>query len=561
MRVFIGTLVVLAACCAMVLPVMGGELANGTSPFSEENFRTHVATLASDAFEGRGPGTAGETKTVEYISRTFEQAGLQPGGDRLPGGQRSWTQRVPLRRSKIDGASDVELATDSGSIVWKQGSEIAVRATLTGKRRVKIERAPVVFVGYGVTAPERAWDDYKKTDVRGKILVILMNDPDFETGSGAFGGKTMTWYGRSIYKFEEAAHRGALGVLLIHEDAAVGGYGWATTRNSNTGEVFDIDEPHPEKEHPLLEAWIQVAAAEDLLRRAGQDFAALKVAARGADFHPVQLKGVTLTTDHRVETSVVLSHNVVAYLPGATRPDQYVAYTAHWDAHGVGQYPDANGDRIYHGAGDNASGTAMLLELGRYFAHQPRPARSLLFIAVTAEEKGMLGSKYYATAPLFPLEKTAAEINMDGVLGAGRARSVSTLGDSQNTLQDELKQLASETGRYLEPDSLPEAGLFTRSDQFPFAKRGVPSLGFSPGNDLLAGGLSAGLAAKRDYLAKQYHQPADKYDPSIDFGNMSDDALLLAKLGSSVAEARDWPEWNTASEFKPVRDRTRNLRP
>jgi Zn-dependent M28 family amino/carboxypeptidase len=344
-------------------------------------------------------------------------------------------------------------------------------------------------------------------------------------------------------------------VLLIHEDAAVGGYGWATTRNSSTTDVFDIDGAHLRSEHPLLEAWIQAGAAADLFRRAGQDFAALKLAARTPGFRPVPLKGVTLSTDHRVATSVVTSHNVVAYLPGASRPDEFVIYTAHWDAHGVGEWPDASGDRIFHGARDNASGTAMLLELGRYFASRPRPARSMLFIAVTAEEKGMLGSKYYATAPLFPLERTVAAINMDGVLGAGRARSVSTLGDSQNTLQDQLERLARQSGRYLEPDSSPQAGYFTRSDQFWFAKQGVPSLGFSPGSDLLAGGLPAGLTAKRDYATKQYHQPGDNYDASMDFGNMPEDALLLAKLGDVVAETPAWPDWHEHSEFKPVRDR------
>ncbi|WP_295918842.1 M28 family peptidase, partial [uncultured Xanthomonas sp.] len=378
--------------------------------FDTKRLSADVKTLASDAYEGRAPGSAGEEKTVAYLSAQFQAAGLQPGGD-LRDGKRLWTQAVPLRRADIVGTPQLAIASGDQRQALTQGQQIAVRAALDGSSQVTLDGAPLVFVGYGVKAPERGWDDFKGVDLKGKIAVVLINDPDFETGKGAFDGKGMTYYGRWTYKFEEGARQGAAGVLIVHETAPAS-YGWATVANSNTNSMFDVVRDDPKSVHPELEGWIQRDLAVDLFKRAGLDFDALKKQAQSRDFKPVELKGERLYADYAVKSEVITSHNVVARLPGKTRPDDTLIYTAHWDHLGVGA-PDAKGDRIFNGALDNASGVAALLELARAFAKGPAPQRSVVFMAVTAEEKGLLGSEYYASKPLYPLARTVAVINMD----------------------------------------------------------------------------------------------------------------------------------------------------
>ncbi|OYW28856.1 MAG: peptidase M20, partial [Caulobacter sp. 12-67-6] len=349
------------------------------------NLAAHIKTLSSDAFEGRGPATAGETKTVAYIVEQMQAAGLEPGGD-LKDGKRAWTQDVPLGMFEIKGPVSAHMMVGDSHIMLNQGEQISIRAAMTNVDKVSIQNAPIVFAGYGVKAPERNWDDFKGLDVKGKIVVVLINDPDFETGpdtknGGDFGGKAMTYYGRWTYKYEEAARLGAAGLLVVHETAPAS-YGWATVKNSNTNTMFDIVRKDPAQSHPPLEGWIQRDTAVDLFKKAGLDFDALKKQAQSRDFKPVELKGATFSADYAIDYKTIVSKNVVGKLTGAKRPDETVFFTGHWDHLGVGQ-PDAKGDTIYNGAVDNATGIAAMLEMGRVFAKGPRPDRSLVFLAVT----------------------------------------------------------------------------------------------------------------------------------------------------------------------------------
>lgn len=517
----------------------------------------HVKVLSSDAFEGRGPATEGEKKTVAYISEQFKAAGLKPGGD-LVNGQRNWTQDVPLARFEIKGPVAVGVTTGGKAQAWTQGDDVALRAAQTGATRVSIKDAPVVFVGYGVTAPERNWDDFKDVDLKGKVALVLVNDPDFETGNGDFGGKAMTYYGRWTYKYEEAARRGAVGFLVVHETAPAS-YGWATVKNSNTAPLFDIIRDKPSEAHALLEGWIQRDRTVELFKASGLDFEALKKQAQTRDFKPVELKGATFSTDYEVDVQKIVSKNVVGLILGAKRPDETIIYSGHWDHLGVG-LPDAKGDAIYNGAVDNADGIATMIEIGRAFAKGPQPDRSVVFLAVTAEEKGLLGSEYYAANPLYPLGKTVANINMDALSPAGPAKDFTSSGDAASTLQDALIAVGKAQGRYYTPDSRPEAGLFFRSDHFPFAKRGVPAISFGSGSDLVQGGKEAGAAWSKAYTADRYHQPADHFDDSWNLEGIAQDGQLMLELGRQLADSTTWPEWKAGSEFKQTRDATASER-
>lgn len=519
--------------------------------FDTKRLSADVKTLASDAYEGRAPGSAGEEKTVAYLSAQFQAAGLQPGGD-LRDGKRLWTQAVPLRRADIVGTPQLAIASGDQRQALTQGQQIAVRAALDGSSQVTLDGAPLVFVGYGVKAPERGWDDFKGVDLKGKIAVVLINDPDFETGKGAFDGKGMTYYGRWTYKFEEGARQGAAGVLIVHETAPAS-YGWATVANSNTNSMFDVVRDDPKSVHPELEGWIQRDLAVDLFKRAGLDFDALKKQAQSRDFKPVELKGERLYADYAVKSEVITSHNVVARLPGKTRPDETLIYTAHWDHLGVGA-PDAKGDCIFNGALDNASGVAALLELARAFAKGPAPQRSVVFMSVTAEEKGLLGSEYYASKPLYPLARTVAVINMDGMSPFGPSRDFGIYGTAKLELLDDLKRVAKGWDLRYTPDPKPEAGYFFRSDHFSFAKRGVPALSFAAGQDWVDGGVAAGKAASDDYTAKRYHQPGDEWQPNWTFAGAARDMQVLYTLGEELANSTQWPNWSRDSEFRATRD-------
>jgi Zn-dependent M28 family amino/carboxypeptidase len=516
-----------------------------------------VQVLSSDEFEGRGPATPGEDKTIGYVIARMQAAGLQPGGD-LHDGVRGWTQAVPLGRFRHTGPFAASIAQAGATQALAQGEEIAVRAAMNGATRVDIDNAPLVFAGYGVKAPERGWDDFKGQDLRGKLLVVLINDPDFETGKGAFGGKAMTYYGRWTYKFEEAARQGAAGLLIVHETAPAS-YGWPTVKNSNTNTMFDIVRDKPGDKHPPLEGWMHRDAAVALFQRAGLDFEALKKKAQAADFAPVPIGDATFSAHYDVEAEVITSHNIVGRLDGATRPDETVIYSGHWDHLGVGE-PDASGDRIFNGAVDNATGIAGLVEIGRLFAQQPRTARSVVFLAVTAEEKGLLGSEYYAANPLYPLGKTVGVVNIDALSPQGPARDFSISGSAQLELIDDLVAAAGKAGLRYSPDGHPEAGYFFRSDHFSFAKRGVPALSFGSGEDWVEGGKAAGEADGAMYTEKRYHQPADEFDPAWSFTGMAHDLGLLQRFGADLANSTRWPNWGVDSEFRAARDATSLLR-
>ncbi len=545
----------------LALSVSAAVCAADAPTFDPQRLSTAVKTLASDAFEGRGPATPGETKTVDYLVAQLKAAGVQPGGDLKDGepedGRRAWTQAVPLLRSEIVGTPDLKLRVGGETRALTQGNEIAVRAAMDGSKQVAFADVPLVFAGYGVHAPERDWDDFKGVDLNDKIAVVLINDPDFErddieTGEGDFGGKAMTYYGRWTYKFEEAARRGAKGLLIVHETAPAS-YGWATVKNSNTNTMFDIVRSNPAAQHPTLEGWIQRDFAADLFQQAGLDFDVLKQQARTRDFKPVVLDGVTLSANYAVDAKVITSQNVVGRIAGSQRPDETVVYSAHWDHLGVGQ-PDANGDRIYNGAVDNATGTAALVEMARAFASGKRPQRSVVFLAVTAEEKGLLGSEYYAANPLYPLAKSVGVLNMDALDPHGPARNFTTSGSAKVDLLDQTIATAKRWDLAYSPDPKPEAGYFFRSDHFPFAKRGVPAISFGSGDDRVDGGLAAGEAAGKAYTADRYHQPADHWQADWPFTGMARDLQLLHAVGDELANSQRWPNWGAESEFRAARD-------
>jgi len=519
--------------------------------FSPSNLSQHVKILSSDAFEGRGPNTAGETKTVAYLIEQFKTSGLQPGGD-LKNGKRAWTQAVPLGRFEIKGPVNATVSINGKSQAVKQGDDIAIRAAMNGQSSISIKNAPLVFVGYGVKAPERKWDDFKGVDLKGKIAVVLINDPDFETGKGDFGGKSMTYYGRWTYKFEEMARQGAVGTMIVHETAPAS-YGWPTVKNSNTNVMFDIVRKEPGKSHANLESWIQRDLAVKWFDDAGLNFEQLKKQAQTRAFKPVELKGLRFSADYAVNAQVITSQNVLARLQGSKYPNQTVIYSGHWDHLGVGA-PDAKGDTIYNGAVDNATGIAELLELAKAYGKQPKTLRSVVFLAVTAEEKGLLGSEYYASNPLYPLAKTVGMINMDGLSPNGMARNFTISGTAKLDLLDMLIETAKKWELVYSPDPKPEAGYFFRSDHFPMAKRGVPAISFGAGNDLVNGGIAAGDKEEDDYTNYRYHQPADEWQSDWTFAGMSRDLEVLYTLGRNLANSTKWPNWSKDSEFRKARD-------
>jgi Zn-dependent M28 family amino/carboxypeptidase len=541
---------VLAACAANTY---AAPAAKPASLIEASHLSHDVKVLSSDEFEGRAPNSAGEAKTVAYLIEQFTQAGLKPGGDAV-NGQRGWTQDVPLGRFEIKGPVEVSVSDGKKAQMLTQGEEIAIRAAMTGAKSVEFKDAPLVFVGYGVTAPERKWDDFKGQDLKGKLAVVLINDPDFETGKGDFGGKAMTYYGRWTYKYEEMARRGALGTIIVHESAPAS-YGWATVKNSNTNVMYDIVRKNPAEAHAPVEAWIQRDLATSLFKQAGLDFDKLKKEAQSRSFKPVELKGVTLSARYTVDAQVITSKNVVAVREGSERPGEYVIYSGHWDHLGIG-LPDAKGDKIYNGAVDNATGTAALLELARVYAQQPPTKRSVVFLVVTAEEKGLLGSEYYASNPVYPLARTVGVINMDALSPYGPARDFSISGNAKLDLLDQLSAKAKQWKVRYSPDPRPEAGGFFRSDHFPFAKVGVPAISFRSGFDWEQGGVAAAKANQDKYTAASYHQPSDEWKAEWPFSGMARDLDILYSLGRDLADSKAWPNWSKDSEFRAARDRS-----
>jgi Zn-dependent M28 family amino/carboxypeptidase len=511
-----------------------------------------VRVLASDEFEGRAPASAGEEKTVAWLVEQFRAAGAEGGG---PDG--AFVQVAHLSRTRQDGPATVAAQVGDQTIALERGPDVLVSSDRP-VNHIAVTDAPVVFVGYGATAPERQWDDFKDVDVRGKVIVVLVNDPDFEAPAGdpvagKFDDKAMTFYGRWTYKFLEAGRRGAAGVLVVHETAGAG-YGWSVLQNSSAAPKFDIVRADPDAERAPFQGWIQRAKAEELFTAAGLDFAALKDSARRADFRPVVLPGLTMSVDFRQIADRVETKNVIARIPGAERPDETVMYGAHWDGYGVGT-PNAQGDKIYNAAVDNATGVAALLELAHAFAEGPRPKRSVVFAAWSGEEAGLLGSTYYAANPVWPLETTVANINVDSLLpGTEIDANVVVIGKGKNQLDDVLARHAAEAGRTLIADPAPQAGAFYRSDHFPLALKGVPAL-------FPAAGFTGASAASRDYVQNRYHQPTDEWDATWRMDAAAADVALIYAVGRELADSTQWPEWNPGAEFGPARDQSKAERP
>ncbi|WP_253717842.1 M28 family metallopeptidase [Sphingomonas sp. AP4-R1] len=514
-----------------------------------------VREITTSPYQGRAPGTPGEERTIGYLAREYRAAGLQPVG--ADGG---FTQNVPLIRTKLAPTTQVTIETAAGPVALTEGQGIYV-STVRDTDRVAIDKAPLVFVGYGVTAPERGWDDFKGVDLKGKIAVFLVNDPDFhaaegEAVAGKFGGQRMTYYGRWTYKFDEASRHGAIGALIVHETPGAG-YGWETVKAPG-GENYDIVRSDY---RVAMQGWLEGAAATDLFRRSGLDLAALSVAARRADFRPVPLTGATLSMDAPVEIAHVESHNVIGMIKGKTHPEETIVYGAHWDAYGVGA-PDAQGKTIRQGAADDGTGVAGVLELARLFKAAPQPDRTIVFALWTGEERGLLGSEYYAAHPLFPIAQTVATLTMDVLQTAGPAKDVVLVGDGQSELEDMLASAAAVQKRTITPEALPERGLFFRADHFSLARRGVPALllmGMSGGHDLVKGGRKAGDKWLADYM-KCYHQPCDEVTPGWNLAGAAQDVQLFYDIGASLANSRTWPDWRAGSEFKALRAQTAEAR-
>lgn len=540
-RLLVLAAVVLAACGPKTADIQSAREA-----ISAASLLDNIKTLSSDEYEGRAPGTKGEELTVQFLTDRFKSLGLQPGN---PDG--TYTQGVPLVgiQSKVTGS----LSAGAKTIA------LTPLKDFIGVSRPQVETnavkdSGIVFVGYGVVAPEYNWDDYKGVDVKGKTLLMLINDPPTADGQ-LFKGKAMTYYGRWTYKYEIASEKGAAGAIIIHETGPAG-YPFEVVTGSWGRENFDIAAPDKNMKRVPIESWITLEKAKELLKASGQDFDQLKAAAAKADFKPVELSAKANFQNSNVIRQV-LSRNVAAKLPGSDpqASQEYLVYTAHWDH--LGRDPNREGDQIFNGALDNASGTAALLELAKAFTKlDPKPKRSILFLAVTAEEKGLLGARYYAEHPLYPLNKTVANINMDGINQWGRTKEVSVVGIGQSTMEDVLGEVLKAQNRTMTPEPEPEKGSYYRSDHFEFAKVGVPALYIGDDSDEFIG-KPAGFGKKKreEYIEKDYHKPSDEVKPDWDLSGAVENLQLLFEVGYRVAESQKWPEWKAGSEFKARRDK------
>ena len=515
------------------------------------DFAEHVKHLASDEFGGRGPGTPGEDKTVEYIKAQFARIGLQPGNGS------DWFQTVPMVETTADEASASMVATVGGATqALKFGSDMVI-GTRTGQAQVDIKDSQLVFIGYGVDAPERQWNDYAGIDVKGKTVVMLVNDPGFHAGDAKlFDGKRMTWYGRWTYKFEEAARKGAAAALIIH-DTEGASYGWDVVKNSWSGPQYDLpakDDPAP---RVSAQGWITGEAATALFKAAGQDLGKLRAAANKRGFKPVPLDA-TLSLALKSTSVEKSSRNVVGLLPGSETPDEAIVYMAHWDHLGTHE-GETGGDNIYNGAVDNATGVAAIIEIAEAMrkAKVP-PKRSTLFLAVTLEESGLLGSKYYVAHPVIPLDKTVAVFNLDALSPVGKARDITVVGQGSSQLEDLLKPLLDGQKRKAVGESNTAAGYYFRSDHFNFAKAGVPALYIDSGTDLLDGGQAAGDAGGKDYTDNRYHKAGDHYDAATwKLDGIVQDLEVVATMGTNLANDGQWPNWYAGNPFKAARDAMR----
>jgi Zn-dependent M28 family amino/carboxypeptidase len=555
--------------CASILTACGGEeaaessnapavnpvaaptqasdpVATGTEAITEAAYRRHIEILASDEFGGRAPASPGEDLTVEYLEQNFRRLGLGPAnGD-------SYIQDVPLNWIEVNNSPDLVInGGDGEDLVLEYASE-QVLWTRQQVEEAAIKDSELVFVGYGINAPERGWNDYADVDVTGKTVVILINDPGYATQNPElFNGNAMTYYGRWDYKFDEAARQGAAGALMIH-DTLPAAYPWSTVTNSWTGRKFNMVLPDKGEGLASVEGWIARESAEALFNKAGLDLDVMYEKAVKPGFSAIQM-GLNASAALTNETQIVNSRNVAAILMGSEAPDEIFIYMAHWDHFGTD--PSLEGDQIYNGAMDNASGTAALLEMAKAYAELPQaPRRSVLFLAVTAEEQGLLGSLYYASNPLFPLTNTVGGLNMDGMNNFGSTRDITVVGLGMSDLDAYLAAAAAAQERVVEGDREAEKGYYFRSDHFELAKQGVPMLYPKKGYDDRERGVAYGMKKAREYTADHYHRVSDEYDLSWDVSGALEDMKMYFKTGLDVANSDDWPNWKEGTEFRTARD-------
>ncbi|HEX9955255.1 MAG TPA: M28 family metallopeptidase [Allosphingosinicella sp.] len=517
-------------------------------PISLATLTTATQTLSSDAFEGRAPTTKGEEKTVAFLADEFKKAGLQPGN------KGSWFQNVPL----VEMTSTPSTMTVSGGtapITLSHRTDFVANSYQV-QPRVDLQNSEMVFVGYGINAPERGWNDYAGVDVRGKTVVILVNDPDWQSSGleGPFNGKAMTYYGRWTYKYEEAARQGAAGALIVH-DTEPASYGWNVVQSSWTGPQYNMDDPANHMDQSKVIGWLTNDAARRVLAASGQDLSALSTAAKRQGFKAVPLKTrASLSLANQIKRQA--SKNVIGILPGAKRPNEFVIYTAHWDHLGRCD-ADATGDDICNGAADNATGTAGLIALAQAHAKRGNPDRSIVFLAVTAEESGLLGSRYYAENPVFPLAQTVGGVNMDVLGTLGNTRDFVVIGKGKSELESYMTRATDRFGLVVKNEPSPQAGSYYRSDHFSLARLGVPMLYAKGGEDLVNGGTAAGAAAAADYRKNRYHQPSDEYDTSWNWDGAIRDLQIYWMIGRELAMSTAWPNWREGDEFRAIRDRSR----
>ena len=542
---------------ATVTPVENKTLdqtASGADAISVESLTQHIITLSSDEFGGRAPASEGEELTIKYIENEFRKAGL------LPGNGESFTQKVPLASIEVTNKPSLIITAngtekEDSSVMHLNYSDDQVVWTRRQVDGVSIDASELVFVGYGINAPERDWNDYAGIDVTGKTVVMLVNDPGYATqNEEIFNGNAMTYYGRWDYKFDEAARQGASAAIIVH-DAKPAAYGWSTVANSWTGPQFDMVRKQkttdaPTNELVSVEGWITKDNALKLFEKAGLDLNNLYTAAKTKGFRAVNMDlNVSVSIENKL--AFIDSHNVIAKVIGSEKPDDIFIYMAHWDH--LGTDLSIEGDGIYNGALDNATGTAGLLEIAKSFA-QTKPKRTVVFIAVTAEEQGLLGSAYYAANPIYPLNSTIGGINMDGLNNFGPTNDVTVIGFGMSEIDNFLRKHANDQGRVLKPDSESEKGYFYRSDHFELSKLGVPMSYPNSGYDHKVKGVAYGVEKSEEYIKYHYHGVSDEYDASWDMTGAVEDLQLYFRAGEDIVNSGAWPKWNEGTEFKAIRD-------
>ena len=536
---------------ALPLMLVATALSAATPDIAVGTLKEVTKTLSSDLFEGRAPTSPGEDKTIGYVAGRFAAIGLQPAN------KGSWFQDVPMVRMTADPSMRLSFSGGKTPVDLAYKTDfVASSYRITPK--TEIANSDVVFVGFGINAPERGWNDYAGLDVKGKTVIILVNDPDYgrKDLKGPFEGRAMTYYGRWTYKFEEAARQGAAAAIIVHETYPAA-YPWGVVVSSWTGAQIHMDAADNHMTETQANGWMTQDAARKLFASAGLDLTKLTAAAKQKGFKPVALK-LKAALSFSTQIKRQISHNVVAILPGKTRPDEVVLYSAHWDHLGICE--PVKGDDICNGALDNATGTAGLIALAEAHAKAGAADRSIVFAAVTAEESGLLGSDYYAANPLFPLAKTVGGINMDGLNVLGRTRDVVVVGPGKSELEPILARYAKAQGRVVVPEPTPEKGGYYRSDHFSLAKRGVPMIYFDSGEDLIVGGKSAGAAASEDYTVNRYHKPQDEYREDWNWDGAVEDLTLNYQIGRELADGQAWPNWYPSAEFRAIRDASRGAK-